>query len=71
MKKLVLAASAAAMLAVPAAPAPAQEIPDINCGIVSCTEQIERKVEYATDCVTGTVHAIENAVAGYPQPYAC
>ena len=78
VRKLALAVSAAALLAVPAAPAPAAEIPEINCGIVSCTYQIERKIDEAreqtgpiVDCVVGTVHAIENAIAGYPQPYAC
>lgn len=82
MKKLVLAVSAAAMFAIPAAPAAAWEPPYINCGIVSCTEQVERKVEFtqetaggivedAVACVKGTVGAIENALNGYPQPYAC
>jgi acid phosphatase class B len=81
MKKLALAVSAAAMLAVPAAPASAAagpEIPEINCGIVSCTYVLEQRVEWVrekvaavADCATGTVGATIAALNGLPQPYDC
>ena len=78
MKKLALTVSAAAFLALPVATAQAADIPEINCGIVSCTYQIEKKVEYTqgvvedvVNCATGTVEAYWRAINGYPQMYYC
>ena len=63
--------SAAAFLALPAAAAPAAEIPEINCGIVSCTYPVEKRVETVKECVDGTVRAVEYALQGTPQPQEC
>ena len=82
MKKFALIVSAAAFLALPVASAPAADIPEINCGIVSCTYPIEKKLEYvnetggglvedAVNCATGTVEAYWRAINGYPQMYYC
>jgi hypothetical protein len=71
MKKLVLLVTTAAVLAVPAAPAPAADIPEINCGIVSCTYQVERKVDGLKECAEGAVRAVEYALQGTPQPQEC
>ena len=71
MKKITLIMSAAAFLALPVASAPAADIPDINCGIVSCTYQIEQRVETVRECVDGAVRAVEYALQGTPQPQEC
>ena len=70
--------SVAALLALPVASAPAADIPDINCGIVSCTYPVEKKIEAVNetvgnvvDCATGTVEAYWQAINGYPQMYYC
>ena len=65
---------AAAGAAGTAAPAPAAEIPPINCGIVSCTERIERAVESTEgiqECAEGAVRAVEYILQGTPQPQEC
>lgn len=61
-----------------AAPAQAADIPDINCGIVSCTYAIEQKLDEvaaATEgteaCVRGGLRAIGQALQGTPQPAEC
>ncbi len=71
MKKIGLVMSAAAFLALPAASASAADIPDINCGIVSCTYVLEQRVEGVKECVDGTVRAVEYALQGTPQPQEC
>ncbi len=84
MKKLILAVSAAALLAAPAAPAAAAgpDIPEINCGIVSCTYQIEQQIESAretgsgivesvVDCATGTVRVTLQALQGIYGMHDC
>jgi hypothetical protein len=82
MKKLILAVSAAAVLAAPAAPAAAADIPDLNCGIVSCTYQIEQQIESAretgsgivesvVDCATGTVRVTLQALQGIYGMHDC
>ena len=71
MKKIALTLSAAAFLALPAASAPAADIPDVNCGIVSCTYPIEQRVEGVKECVDATVRAVEYALQGTPQPQTC
>jgi hypothetical protein len=65
---------AAAGAASTAAPASATEIPPINCGIVSCTDRIERAVESTEglqECVAGAVRAVEYVLQGTPQPQEC
>jgi hypothetical protein len=61
-----------------AAPAQAAEVPPINCGIVSCTYPIERKLEEINestqgvrDCVEGAQRAIAYILQGTPQPQEC
>ena len=80
MKKLTLIASAAAFLALPVASASAAgpEIPEINCGIVSCTYKVEQAlettgglVEDVANCASGTVVAYWQALQGYPQMHYC
>jgi hypothetical protein len=72
MKKVVLGLTAAAALSVvPATAAPASEIPEINCGIVSCTYPIERQVDRVQDCVAAAEYAVRGIVNGTPQPGAC
>ena len=74
MKKLALTLSAAAFLALPVAAAPAAEIPDIpdiNCGIVSCTYFLEQRVETVRECVDGAVRGVEYVLQGTPQPQEC
>jgi acid phosphatase class B len=80
MKKLALAVSAAALLAVPAAPAAAAgpDIPEINCGIVSCTYKVEQAletgagiVEDVANCATGTVRVVQNYLNGIVGMYYC
>ena len=74
MKKIAITVTAAAFLALPVAAAPAAEIPDIpdvNCGIVSCTYVIEKRVETVEECVDGAVRAVEYALQGTPQPQEC
>jgi hypothetical protein len=70
MKKIVLAALIA-LPAMTAAPANAWEPPDLNCGIVSCTYQIERKVETVRECVDGAVRGVGYILQGTPQPQEC
>ena len=83
MRRVVLSLAVGVAVVVPASSASAmQEIPPINCGIVSCTEPIERKVEFVADtvnqestdireCVENTVGAIRNVLQGTPQPATC
>ena len=72
MKKVVLGVTAAALFAaVPATAAPASEIPEINCGIVSCTYPIDRKVDQVEDCVEAIEYGLRNLINGTPQPGAC
>jgi hypothetical protein len=71
MKKLALLFSTAALLAVPAAPAPAADIPEINCGIVSCTYVIEQRVDGVKECVEGAVRGVQYILQGTPQPQEC
>ena len=54
-----------------AAPAPAADVPDVNCGIVSCTYPVEKRVEGLKECVDGAVRAVEYALQGTPQPQEC
>ena len=70
MKKLIAGATVAAALAVPAA-ASAQEVPEVNCGIVSCTYVIEQRVEGVQECVEGAKTAIRYWSQGTPQPQEC
>ena len=72
-----------AAVVIPASSASAlQEIPPINCGIVSCTYPIEKKIEFVNDtvnqessdiqeCVENTFGAIRNILQGTPQPAVC
>ncbi len=73
--RLTLAASVAALaVAVPASTASAADVrplPDINCGIVSCTYQVERIVDSASHCVDGAVRFVEYAINSTPQPQEC
>ena len=83
MRRVVLGLAVGAAVAVPASTANAmQELPVINCGIVSCTYPIERKVEFVSEtvnaeladvreCVENTIGAIENVLQGTPQPATC
>ncbi len=78
MRKITLIVSAAAFLALPVAQAPAADIPDINCGIVSCTHKVEQAletggglVEDVANCASGTVTAYWQAINGYPQMHYC
>jgi hypothetical protein len=73
LKKIVLGLTSAALLAsaATAAPANAWEPPVINCGIVSCTYPIERKLDTVDECVKNTVHAVELVLQGTPQPQEC
>ena len=70
MKKSIVVAVATAALVVPAT-APAQEIPEVNCGIVSCTYVLEQRVEGVEECVEGAKRAIRYIVQGTPQPQEC
>jgi hypothetical protein len=76
--RLTLAASVAALaVAAPASTASAsasadvRPLPDINCGIVSCTYQVERIVDSASHCVDGAVRFVEYAINSTPQPQEC
>ena len=71
MKKVVLGVTAAALLAIPATAAPASEIPEVNCGIVSCTYPVDQAVEKAQDCVAAAEYGLRNWLNGTPQPGAC
>ena len=74
MKRIALTMSVAAFLALPVASASAADIPDVHCGIVSCTDPIERAQEVGDDvveCARGTVTAYWHAINGYPQMYYC
>lgn len=74
MKRGSLLAIAAFALAIPASTASAAEIPPINCGIVSCTDRVERAIESTEglqECAANTVNAIENVLQGTPQPTVC
>lgn len=71
MKKFFLAAVSVAAIAAPASTAQAADVPEISCGIVSCTYQIERKVDTVKECVEGAVRAVEYALQGTPQPQEC
>ena len=71
MRKIALTLSAAAFLALPVAAAPAAEIPEINCGIVSCTYPVEQRLEGVRECVEGAVRAVEYVLQGTPQPQEC
>ena len=83
MRRVVLGLAVTAAVVLPASTAGAmQELPVINCGIVSCTYPIEQKVEFVTDtvdqettdvreCVENTIGAIRNILQGTPQPAYC
>jgi hypothetical protein len=71
MRKLFIGAAAAALLAIPATAAPAAEVPEINCGIASCTHQVDGILEKAQDCVAAAEYGLRNALNGTPQPGAC
>ena len=72
MKKVVLGVTVAALFAtVPATAAPASEIPEINCGIVSCTYPIDRQVDRVQECVAAAEYGLRNFLNGTPQPGAC
>jgi hypothetical protein len=76
VKRTVLGLTTAALIALPATAAPAgaaqlPDIPPINCGIVSCTYQIERKVDSVKECVDGAVVAVRYILQGTPQPQEC
>lgn len=45
--------------------------PPIQCGIVSCTYPVERKVEAVRDCLEGAGVAIREVLEGTPQPQEC
>ena len=66
MRRVVMGLAAAVAIAVPAT-ATAAEIPPINCGIVSCTYQLDK----AEKCVQNGVGAIRNTLQGTPQPGEC
>jgi hypothetical protein len=78
MKRMFVIATVVAGLSVPVAPAVALGPPEINCGIVSCTYQIERKVEEVRgatsgveECVQNGIGAVRNWLQGTPQPGVC
>jgi hypothetical protein len=71
MRKVVLGVTAAAALFAVPATAPAQEIPEINCGIVSCTYPIDRQVDRVEECVAAAGYGLRNWLNGTPQPGAC
>ena len=72
MRKISLIVSAAAFLALPAAAASAAEIPEINCGIVSCTYPVEKRVETVQECVDGAVVAVGQMLQGItPEMQEC
>ena len=72
MKKIALTVSAAAFLALPVASAQAADIPDINCGIVSCTYPVEKRVETVKECVDGAVVAVGQIIQGItPEMQEC
>jgi hypothetical protein len=75
-------ATAAAVAAVAAPTASAEvkgpDLPEINCGIVSCTYQLERAIDNATaatdgvkECVAGAGRAVGYILQGTPQPQEC
>lgn len=68
-RTIVLAGVFGALAFVPTAGAAA--VPPINCGIVSCTYPVEKKVEAVQGCVDGAVVAIREIVQGTPQPQMC
>jgi hypothetical protein len=75
MRRVVLGLSMSVAVAMPAqAAAP----PPPNCGIVSCTYPIERKLEEingatqgARDCVEAAKGSLANFLQGTPQPGEC
>jgi hypothetical protein len=74
MRRVVLGLSLSVAVAAPAQGA----VPPPNCGIVSCTYPIERKLEEingatqgARDCVDAARGAIANFLQGTPQPGEC
>lgn len=79
MRRVVLGLAVTAFAVLPATSAPAtQEIPPINCGIVSCTYPIDRKIEEINDatagvreCIDNGIGAIQNWLQGTPQPGVC
>ena len=75
MLRSLLAVSALSLVVAAPAAAEIRPLPEIQCGIVSCTYPIEQKIEYVRDsaqtCVDNTAAAIENVVAGTPQPTTC
>ena len=72
MRKITLIVSAAAFLALPVASASAADIPDVNCGIVSCTYPVEKRVETVKECVDGAVAATQQILQGItPEMQEC
>ena len=78
MRRLVLCLTVTSIVALPAATAPAANVPPINCGIVSCTYPIEKALDEATagseglqECVDNTLAAIRGVINGTPQPAYC
>lgn len=76
MRRVVLGLLVSVAAAVPAQAAAAPPVP--NCGIVSCTYPIERKLEEINgatqgvrDCVDAARGAIASIVDGTPQPGEC
>ena len=71
MKKILIGTASAALLLIPATAAPAQDIPEINCGIVSCTYKVEQAVDKVQDCVDAAEYGLRNTLNGTPQPGTC
>ena len=59
------------VVAAPAATATAAQIPPVNCGIVSCTYPIDKKIDNVQECIENTKNAIRNFLQGTPQPGTC
>lgn len=70
MRRTAIALGVAGLLAIGSTPASA-EVPPINCGIVSCTYQVEQAVEGAQECVDGAKRAVRYMLQGTPQPQEC
>lgn len=82
MRRIVIGASALALAvgtgAAPASAAAGPDIPPVNCGIVSCTYFIEKRIEDANaategvrECVENGIGALQNWLQGTPQPGVC
>ena len=85
MRRVVLGLAVSAAVAIPASTAQAMEDipwPPVNCGIVSCTYPVERKLDEVNqtvaqeqadlqECIQNTFGAIRNILQGTPQPAVC